>query len=394
MTWGIVDDGFEDHAKVAPLSDSALRVWSMAWCWTRKRENLHTQGFVPTALLQTITKNRYSQKKLVGLVDELVEAKAGGTKEHGLWEPRDGGWRFHDWEKYVQDEEPQEIITPKSKSEAKSRAGKRSAEVRLARHGTAQPRPAEESPNTNRHVFDEQVPNTTPNGSRTLFELPSPSPDPDLTETQIQRPVSSTSELRVRAAAAIRDPYTGQYESPQLWPEVQAVVSEFASWRGPNHAKRGTIPADKGVMAVLGLLAAGHSTEDLVKSVRLARNDEYCEQRVKGLSNLTFEVVNRLLTDAEQPKQIKGPQYKSIEQVEAEAAAARANRDKQSPIPRRRPPVTPPTLQLRSEPTSAISVLRKEPPESLVVDVNQRRIEGHAGLAEIQREIERSEANV
>ena len=105
MTWVRIDDEFEDNAKVAPLSDAAHRVWMMANCWCKKPANFYTYGFVPEATLPSITRNRYKPGQLRKLVDELVNSNVGGTKEHGLWEPVEGGWQFHDWESYLSKED-------------------------------------------------------------------------------------------------------------------------------------------------------------------------------------------------------------------------------------------------------------------------------------------------
>lgn len=144
MSWLKVDDGFEDHPKVEGLSNDAHRLWMRAACWCRKPVNARTAGFVPRALLEQIAKRMAPPARLLELVDELVAATAGGMFKHGLWEPREGGWVFHDWAVYQPETEPGPAM---SRAEAARVAGKRSAEVRRLRNGSAQPERAERRSN-------------------------------------------------------------------------------------------------------------------------------------------------------------------------------------------------------------------------------------------------------
>ena len=174
MSWLKIDDDFEDHAKVEPLSDAAHRLWMRAACWCRKPANLHTNGFVPQPLLATIAKRSAPLPKLLKLARELVDARGGGTFEFGLWEPTDGGWRFHDWHKYQTTEQAPKL----TREEAARIAGKRSAEARKAKHGTAQPRSAEPSPNDS-STFGSVRPNDVHRTDIERPEPPDPLPSPD-----------------------------------------------------------------------------------------------------------------------------------------------------------------------------------------------------------------------
>ncbi len=190
MTWLKIDDAFEDHAKVAPLSDAAHRLWMRAACWCKKPQNLHTNGFVPLALLPTIA--RLPLRKAKKLAQELVDAKGGGIFQQGLWEAEEGGWRFHDWAKYQPDEgPPPSESTPVAKSEAGRLGGLRSAEVRRAKNGTAQPKQTEAPPRSSpkqtpeappKHTSNQdpkQGPKQTSEAGRSTPEAPDPVPDPD-----------------------------------------------------------------------------------------------------------------------------------------------------------------------------------------------------------------------
>ena len=184
MTWLRIDDGFEEHSKVEPLSNEAHRLWMRAACWCKKAENIHTNGFVPEAMLETIARRTASKKQLLKLAEELVNSRIGGTKEHGLWEPRPNGWQFHDWATYQPPPEQPETL---SRSEAAKVAGKASAEARRKQFGSAQPKPVpNESPNDApndsgdvRESFAERRSEETDRASRTTIEPPDPDPVPE-----------------------------------------------------------------------------------------------------------------------------------------------------------------------------------------------------------------------
>lgn len=134
MTWCKIDDGFEDHSKVEPLSDAAHRLWMRALCWSNKEQNEHTRGFLPRKLLPTIAKRSASTRRLENLARELVEADGAEQFDVGLWEPVEEkgklvGWQIHDWHKY----RPKGRETPADPGELsgkRSAAGRKGAEAR------------------------------------------------------------------------------------------------------------------------------------------------------------------------------------------------------------------------------------------------------------------------
>jgi hypothetical protein len=82
MTWFKVDDGFWSHEKVIELSPSA------GWLWTRAGSycaHQLTDGAVKRSVLVLLGSSSH-------VANELVEA--------GLWDAVDGGYAFHDWDKY------------------------------------------------------------------------------------------------------------------------------------------------------------------------------------------------------------------------------------------------------------------------------------------------------
>jgi hypothetical protein len=173
MSWLKVDDGFEDHPKVEPLSHEAHRLWVRAACWCRKPANAHTNGFVPEGLLEVIAKRMAPLRKLKVYANELVNARAGGTKEHGLWEPREGGWQFHDWQDYQPADDPQKV------SGARSEAGRKGAAARWQKRSEPPRGPLATDANANGKPDGKPIANASfANGKTIAKNAPDPLPIP------------------------------------------------------------------------------------------------------------------------------------------------------------------------------------------------------------------------
>jgi len=168
MSWLRIDDIFEDHAKVAPLSDAAHRMWMRVACWCKKPENAHSAGFVPAELLPIVS--RLPAAKARKLAAELVASKGGGLFENGLWEARDGGWQFHDWDNYQPPERP-----PSDVHAAKSAAGKKGAAARWQRHGESPAEPLADDGKGHGRAMAENAPDPDPIPER---DPPTPKPRP------------------------------------------------------------------------------------------------------------------------------------------------------------------------------------------------------------------------
>lgn len=84
MAWVKLDDRFDEHPKVAALSDSAVALFvsGLAYC----NRNL-TDGFVPRQV--GLGQLRYCDGNTTPVIGELVEA--------GMWEEAPGGWQVHDY---------------------------------------------------------------------------------------------------------------------------------------------------------------------------------------------------------------------------------------------------------------------------------------------------------
>lgn len=81
MPWVRLDDHFDDHKKVEPLSDSAFRTFVESLCYSNR--NL-TDGFVEA----DVAKKRWPRKA----INELMA--------RDLWEQAEGGYQVHDYAQY------------------------------------------------------------------------------------------------------------------------------------------------------------------------------------------------------------------------------------------------------------------------------------------------------
>lgn len=286
LSWLKIDDGFEDHGKVEPLSDAAHRLWMRAACWCRKPTNEHTRGFVPKSMLRTIARNSASQAKLEKLARELEQATAGGIYEHGLWEATEGGWQFHDWDQY----QPEPEVMKLTRTEAARLAGQRSAEVRRERYGTAQP-PVPERPPNEPKTFGvgstERRSLNVPNDDRTPVPVPVPVRDQHTKSEDLSGSASGDSDLvcglslQARSARWLGGGLKAQdvalqFGEPKGWSEVRAVFDAFALGGSAVDVR---LSSDQRVTRLLELFAAGHTIGDVVELVELALKHEFWRTR-------------------------------------------------------------------------------------------------------------------
>lgn len=184
MTWARFCDRHHESDKIDTIDDASYRLWSMILTWASQSENWWRHGFIPVSSLSTISRNKWSLRKLDRLVANLVNARGSGKSGMGLLEPREGGWQIHDWHEY---EPPEPKI---SKKESASLAGKRSAEVRKVLHGTAQPNKRTERPS---NALDNRSSERSPERLSNVVEPPDPDPklninlrSEDLTRTRVR----------------------------------------------------------------------------------------------------------------------------------------------------------------------------------------------------------------
>lgn len=364
MSWFRIDDEWADSPKVDAVSDVAARLWAMCGTWVSKRKHRHLDGFVPRAALATITKRRWSDDVLEAAIVDLVEtSKVDGLYEFGLWETREGGWRFHDWEKYKPKDSDDE---PLSTTEAASVGGQASAAARREKYGSAQPKKPskmqtipERSPNVGK-PFDVRSGRTSPE----RLEPPDPDPDPsqrdpakavadvqDLTGSTRSRvpreaedPVNvrrkrvrtEWSELSIRdlAIRCREDPCTAAMAGPENRPEVLQVQRAWCEAVGLPIRSLGSLSAKNGALqAILAALEA-HSLDEVLRACDQAKRDDWARgiQRNRDgtdgkkcrLEWMSLNVIRRLLdeADAARPSSGSAAVAKMLAQVERERSGA------------------------------------------------------------------------
>jgi hypothetical protein len=79
MPWFKVDDNLALHAKVLTAGNGAMGLWVRAGAWSMQQL---TDGFVPNAIAATLG----------------TKGEAGRLVSAGLWDQKDDGYQFHEWE--------------------------------------------------------------------------------------------------------------------------------------------------------------------------------------------------------------------------------------------------------------------------------------------------------
>jgi hypothetical protein len=265
------------HEKYAPLSDAAFRLAITAGCWCAERM---TDGFIPKAMVPQLTAAPRG-KKLAQCIAELTRSTA---KLSPVWEDRGDEYELHDFLDWNMSRSEWETKVAAASAGGRAKAAKRIAN--MLPHGS--------------HMAEHTA------SSCCSKSLPPPLPDSDSDSeinltAQIQGPESSerTGRLQERAAAAVRNPYDGRYDKPEKWPEIRGNVAAFARFHGVRHKNIGGIPGDKGVMALLGLYAAGISSDDVERAIEYAKDDAWFTKQPRGLASLSLEVVRRLLDSSD-----------------------------------------------------------------------------------------------
>lgn len=210
--WTKLDDGFLDHPKVAAIGPLgiALHVSGMVFCGRQL-----TDGYVAAPVVPRLVD--FSQvAELSDLEEAMGDVIVAGSRVNGwsivrnlvdaevwhdyrtiescnrcwkLWPVgRRDGYYIHDYLVYNPTRE-QVLADRKERREQQSEAGKRSAEVRRAKYGTAQPNGTPNDPPNGRSTM-------SPNDSPNAFERapnPAPAPVPDPIETKIKTLADSPS---------------------------------------------------------------------------------------------------------------------------------------------------------------------------------------------------------
>lgn len=110
MTWGKIDDQLAFHPKALAAGNEALGMWVRSLSYSCQ---MLTGGFISSEIVTAMGGTKIAKK--------LIQA--------GLWLVADGGYQFHDWEKYQPCAETEKIKRERTR-QARSEAGKLGAEAR------------------------------------------------------------------------------------------------------------------------------------------------------------------------------------------------------------------------------------------------------------------------
>jgi hypothetical protein len=159
----------------------------------------------------------------------------------------------------------------KSRSEAARVAGKRSAEVRRARNGSAQPK---SNPNPERTVATK---------ARTSAPTSAPNDDPG--------------ELPRTCRTLLDNPDEVYRLNPAVLAAVQRITVAWLAPFGVAFTRLGDSPAkDADLRAILEALAAGYTVKELERAGDLAMRDAaILAEDSPGPSSFTAEVLQRLI---------------------------------------------------------------------------------------------------
>ena len=211
MTWGRYHDHAPFHRKWIALSNDAVALMWRATQWARSPEAAAAPGFVTRKELRALS-GGLSSKRFERVLQELIDA-GKPAHEDGLLELRDGGFVIHDFDVYG----PPVARDTQQTSNARAEAGRRSAEARRAKYGSARPTPNGGAPTkspteqTAEHVHEQtsnkreqartSAPNKTSNSPEQNF---SPDPDPGRRDqpAAAAQDLSGGARVHVREAAA------------------------------------------------------------------------------------------------------------------------------------------------------------------------------------------------
>ena len=159
MTWGKIDDQLAFHPKALAAGNEALGMWVRSLSYSCQ---MLTGGFISHEIVSAMGGAKIA-KKLVGA---------------GLWLVAEGGYQFHDWEKYQPCAETEKIKRERTR-QARSEAGKLGANSRWN---------------------DKPQPETMANGMANGMAKPmanewqndAPEPEPDNKEVVVIKPTRKT----------------------------------------------------------------------------------------------------------------------------------------------------------------------------------------------------------
>ena len=159
MTWGKIDDQLAFHPKALAAGNEALGMWVRSMSYSCQ---MLTGGFISSEIVTAMGGTKIAKK--------LVEA--------GLWLVADGGYQFHDWEKYQPCAETEKIKRERTR-QARSEAGKMGANSRW--NDKPKPKP-----------MANDMANGMANGMANEWQNDAPEPEPEYKEVVVVKPNNKT----------------------------------------------------------------------------------------------------------------------------------------------------------------------------------------------------------
>lgn len=261
-------------------------MWSCGLMYANRQDA--RDGFIPEPMLAML----YPFKKPKTLAAKLVDV--------GLWEVVPGGYLihgYHDW-----NPTKEQVEAERAKGRERAAASYQKRKPKPAPSSPEEPPKSSPEDETKKHVSSGVEWSGEGSGSG--------DPDPDLDLTRDPPPAVVTEPIQARARRCVADPHAGAYEAPEEWGEVVAVVDAFKRATGQPGARVGTFARDRGVQAVVGLLADGYTVPELETAVARAVAGDWWQGGKRGLSSLSPEVVRRAL--AADP--VAAPRYESADE--------------------------------------------------------------------------------
>jgi hypothetical protein len=159
MTWGKIDDQLAFHPKALAAGNEALGMWVRSMSYSCQ---MLTGGFISSEIVTAMGGTKIAKK--------LVQA--------GLWLVADGGYQFHDWEKYQLCADTEKIKRERTR-QARSEAGKMGANSRW--NDNPKPEP-----------MANNMANGMANAMANEWQNDAPEPEPEYKEVVVVKPNNKT----------------------------------------------------------------------------------------------------------------------------------------------------------------------------------------------------------
>jgi hypothetical protein len=208
MTWFKADDQLHSHPKVIEAGLEAMGLWVLAGTFCADKR---TDGVITWAAIDRLAGGKAKGRKLA---KALLDAN--------LWEPIEGGCRFHDWLTY-QPSAAELNARESGLSAVRSVAGKKGAQKRWQRDGDATPTDG------NRDGSVDGKPDGKSDGKPVAIAIaldgktdgirmaPIPDPDPDPKPPQPPLARDATAESRPSPPAGEPEPWELPGHEPEAW---------------------------------------------------------------------------------------------------------------------------------------------------------------------------------